>query len=318
MELLQTTFHNTIRSFQWSGLIRRALTISSTQYKQGGPGKTRVSTADKEVVTRTRRMWSKEDSDRLVQMVQIMGPKWTAIGRTLDRPASAVFNRYKHLTDTHEFHGPWAASELDRLRELTKGKQSNEINWEQVRLQMPRLRPVCILRLTYKHSVDPKIRHGRWSEEEVARLEQLVRVYRGQDWDSIEQGMGTRTKRQCLERWRWQQAGGLKKGRFTEDEDAAIIAAVQQYGENFAKIKEVTRSERTARNISQHYRYALCPNTDRSPWTVEEENRMYDLCKEHSHNMSKVKLEMNSRRSPKDMWNHYYKIQKQRLQQQSN
>ncbi|KAI8150144.1 hypothetical protein BJV82DRAFT_498861, partial [Fennellomyces sp. T-0311] len=227
---------------------------------------------------RTRRIWSKEDSDKLVAMVKQIGPKWTQISHELNRPPSVVFNRYKLLTDTVEFHGPWTQEELDRLAELTKGKSLKSIDWDQVRVQMPRLRPVPILRLTFKHSIDPVIRHGRWTDEEIERLQELVGLYGTDDWDAVSSSIRTRTRRQCLERWRWQQQAGLKKGRYTEEEDIAIIEAVKIYGENFAQVKEAIGSDRTARNISQHYRYALCPQTDRSPWTDEEEETMYDLC----------------------------------------
>ena len=207
MNIIQTTFHSP-GPVQWSAIIRRAFTISSIQYK-------RKEAADNVIksVARTRRMWDKEESDHLVHMVQTMGPKWTQIARTLGRPPSVVYNRYKLLTDTAEFHGPWSREELDRLRELTKGQtDADRIDWAQVRLQMPRLRPIPIIRLTYKHSVDPKIRHGRWTDDEVARLQQLVKVYGTDNWEAVAAGMHTRTKRQTLERYRWQQAEGLKKG----------------------------------------------------------------------------------------------------------
>ncbi|KAG2217149.1 hypothetical protein INT45_011324 [Circinella minor] len=307
MNIIQTSFHNS-GHIQWSAIIRRTFTISTIQYNK-------KTTTDNVItsVARTRRIWTDEESDRLINLVETMGPKWTQISRTLDRPPSVVYNRYKHLTDTTEFHGPWTEVELNSLREATKGQTDvDRIDWNKVRLQLPRLRPISIIRLTYKHSVDPKIRHGRWSEKEVERLQWLVKLYGTDNWDAVADALGTRTKRQTLERWRWQQAGGLKKGRFTKEEDDAIIRAVEEHGVNFAKVKKAIGSERTARNISQHYRYALCPSTDRSPWSEEEENRMYDLCTKYKHDMNKVKAIMKGNRSPKDMWNHYYKVQKQR------
>ncbi|KAI7855198.1 hypothetical protein BDC45DRAFT_568535 [Circinella umbellata] len=307
MNIIQKTFHNS-GHIQWSAIIRRTFTISTIQYNNK-KGTDNVITS----VARTRRLWSNEESDRLVKLVETMGPKWSQISQALDRPPSVVYNRYKFLTDTAEFHGPWTKEELESLREATKGQTNiDHIDWEKVRLQLPRLRPIPIIRLTYKHSVDPKIRHGRWSKEEVERLQKLVKLYGTDNFELIAAGMGTRTKRQTLERWRWQQAAGLKKGRYTAEEDAAIIKAVEEHGVNFAKVKKAIGSERTARNISQHYRYALCPSTDRSPWSAEEENRMYDLCTQNDHDMSKVKAIMKTKRSPKDMWNHYYKVQKQR------
>ncbi|KAI9495319.1 hypothetical protein BDB00DRAFT_760324 [Zychaea mexicana] len=307
MNYLQSTFRAT-QPFQFASLLRRTFYQTAVRCKDQ-TAKTSVVTAQ---VARTRRVWTKEESDTLIRLVKAMGPRWTRIAHQLNRPVSVAFNKYKYLTDTVEYHGPWSQEELDRLRELTKGKnQIEDINWDNVRLQMPRMRPVPILRLTYKYSVDPKIRRGRWTDEEIGRLQHFVSMYGTENWDIVADAMRTRTKRQCLERWRWQQAGGLKKGRYTEAEDQAIIKAVSEYGENFAKVREAIGSQRTARNISQHYRYKLSPDTDRSAWSEEEEHIVYKLCNKYDHDMNKVRTKMGNRRSIKDMWNHYYKIHKQ-------
>ena len=99
-------------------------------------------------------------------------------------------------------------------------------------------------------------------------------------------------------------------GRYTPDEDEAILKAVAKYGENFAAVKAAIKSERTARHISQHYHYMLSKTTDRSAWTEEEEIQVYNMARKYNHDMKRVKQELNSKRSPKDLWNHYYKIQR--------
>ncbi|KAI9310478.1 hypothetical protein BX666DRAFT_1811824, partial [Dichotomocladium elegans] len=228
---------------------------------------------------RARRTWTEEETKRLLYLVEKEGPRWPYLAQFFDNRSTAVLsNRYRALTDKSSVSGPWTKEELTALRELTQGKDDfDAIDWEAVRAGLPHPRKLIQIQLTWKHSINPRIRHGRWTEEEIERLSELVKIYGIEDWDAIANGIGSRTRRQCLERWRWQQDNEIQKGRFTEAEDKAILEAVEQYGENFAQVKEAIGSKRTARHISQHYHYMLDKKVDRSPWSPEEENTMYEL-----------------------------------------
>lgn len=95
-------------------------------------------------------------------------------------------------------------------------------------------------------------------------------------------------------------------GRYTPLEDAKILTAVQKFGDkNWLKIKEVTGIHRTTRNIFAHYKYYLDPSIDRSPWSDEETKQLIELFEKHGR-MVEVKEIMESRRSLKHMWSHYY------------
>lgn len=85
-----------------------------------------------------------------------------------------------------------------------------------------------------------------------------------------------------------------------------ILKGVEKFGEDFAQIKTFMNTNRTARALSQRYRYALSPNTDRSPWTEEEVALVYETCNSLEGDMTETKKKLNSKRSIKDMWNHYY------------
>lgn len=265
-------------------------------------------------VARTRRVWTDEESKKLLELVAEKGKRWTFLQKHYfpDRPYAVLANRYRMLTDKESYHGPWTDEERERLRQLTKGHTSEAtIDWDKLRDEMPRPRPIVQLQLTWRHSINPAIRHGRWTEPEIQKLDQLVAQYGTDDWVAVAQGVQSRTPRQCLERWKWQQDKSLKKGRYTAAEDKAILDAVAKYGENFAAVKAAIKSERTARHISQHYHYMLSKTTDRSPWTPEEEMQVYDLATKYNHDMKRVKEELKSGRAAKDLWNHYYKVKRQ-------
>lgn len=167
-------------------------------------------------IARTRRVWTDEESQKLLELVESEGKRWTYLQKTYfpDRPGAVLANRYKMLTDKTSYHGPWTDEERERLRQLTRGHSSEStIDWETLRQKMPRPRPIVQLQLTWRHSIDPAIRHGKWSEPEIEKLDQLVAKYGTSDWEAVARGVQSRTARQCLERWKWQQDRSLKKGK---------------------------------------------------------------------------------------------------------
>jgi hypothetical protein len=101
-----------------------------------------------------------------------------------------------------------------------------------------------------------------------------------------------------------------KKGRFSKEEGDRIVDAVAKYGENFAVVAKVTGISRTPRHISQHYHNVLAPDIDRSEWTLEEEEQVYKACMKHGRDMIKAKEDLGSKRSKRDMWDHFIRYEK--------
>lgn len=254
---------------------------------------------------RPRCLWLKEEDEKILRMVKELGKRWTFISKHfVDRPPSTLMNRYSLLTDG-KARGPWSDEEVKVLRELGQYRSPDNIdNWEEIQAKLPVRRPLFLIRQKYIYSLNPATKFGHWTQEESDRLEKLITRYGENDISQVAIMMGTRTKRQCLERWRWQMAS-IKKGRFSPEEDTKIIQAVQKYGENFAVVAKVINSDRTARHISQHYRNMLAPDIDRSPWTQEEQVRLYHTCVANKGDMIATKKELGTRRAIRDMWNHF-------------
>ncbi|KAI8369625.1 Myb-like DNA-binding domain-containing protein [Radiomyces spectabilis] len=260
---------------------------------------------------RIRRSWSDEETEKLVELVQKHGPSWTAISKHFDkRSPSHCFMRYKTYMKQDGYNGPWSAEEVDTLRALCKNITSaNQLDWQEVRKLLPVPRPMWQIKQKWQDTLNPQLNYGKWSEDEVARFEKLLAMYGVEKkWDVIAAEMKTRNRRQCYERWRFTMCP--TKGHYSEEENAQIMQAVAKYGDkDFALIRRVIKSTRTPRHLSQHYRDALDPNVDRSPWTDQEEMKVYNLFGKH-RDMVKVRQLMGCRRAGRDMWNHYYKVKK--------
>ncbi|OBZ86390.1 Myb-like protein L [Choanephora cucurbitarum] len=266
----------------------------------------------KSAAVRSRCPWTKEESEKLLRLVNVYGQRWTLISsKFVNRSPTAVLNRYTLLKDQLE-RGPWSKKELDKLRLLGRGRTFQEIDdWDTIQAGLPHHRPIFIIKQKYKNALDPQHKHGRWSEDETERLVDLIQRFGQNDMAMIADLLGTRNERQCFEKWNW-QLSNAKKGRFTPEEDALIIEAIKKYGENFGVIQKITGIPRTPRHISQHYHNMLHPNVDRSPWTREEEEEVYRICRKNNRDMQKTKEDLASKRSVRDMWNHFYKIERSR------
>lgn len=257
---------------------------------------------------RPRCAWLPEEDEKLLRLVKEGGKRWTYMSYFfVDRSPSTLMNRYALLTDKSS-RGPFSKKELEIIKEVGAGRTPEEIDesngWEEFQEKLPHHRPLYLIKQKYTYSCNPAIKFGLWTEEESDKLTSLVAKYGEKNMALIGSLMKTRTKRQCLERWRWQMAN-TTKGRFSREEDEMIVNAVKQYGENFAVVKKVIGSGRTARHISQHYRHMLAPGIDRSPWSADEQLKVYQLCVKNEGDMIKTKAELGSSRAIRDLWNHF-------------
>ncbi|CAO3649615.1 unnamed protein product [Cunninghamella echinulata] len=240
-----------------------------------------------------------------------------------DKPVASVYNWCQLLFNVGEKRGPWSKEELTILKNLTAsaGPMENQIDWEAIQKQLPQRRSLPHIRLTWNNKFNPQWHRGKWQQYEIDALKNAVQQFNKMagnnnnnnedshmDWRKISDIVGTRSPNQCLERWRWQESPKLK-GPYTVQEDLQILEAVKKYGDqNFFLICNAIGSSRSPRHLSQRYRYALDPNVDRSEWTSEEELEVYNLLPKYQGSMLQLKKATNSRRSVKDMWNHYKKM----------
>ncbi|KAI8072678.1 hypothetical protein BC940DRAFT_291337 [Gongronella butleri] len=258
--------------------------------------------------TRSRREWTAADTEKLEDAVQMHGLAYSYIAKRYfpERAVVTIYSRCKMLFDQSVTRGPWENDESEALRKLTEGKPADQIQWDTIQAQLPRPRTLTDIRMRWFHSVNPRFNRGRWSDEEKAKFTSILSTPMLQhgNWQQVSALMGTRSPRQCLERFRWQVAPTVK-GKFTKEEDLAILGAVREFGDaDFLKIKTAINSPRSSRHLSHHYRYKLDPAYDRSEWNDEEVKSVYNAY-QRLKSMQKVREELNSLRHPKDLWNHY-------------
>ncbi|KAI0356567.1 hypothetical protein OH77DRAFT_1373697, partial [Trametes cingulata] len=90
----------------------------------------------------------------------------------------------------------------------------------------------------YTRTLDPTLKRGPWTPQEDERLKQAVEVF-GHSWIDVASFVEGRNNEQCRDRYQEYVNPSVAKGRWTEEQDAALLKAVEQVG--LGKWKEVSQ-----------------------------------------------------------------------------
>ncbi|CAL1701678.1 unnamed protein product [Somion occarium] len=112
------------------------------------------------------------------------------------------------------------------------------VSWLQVARMVSEDATATQCQSRYMRTLDPTISRLPWSNDEDERLRSAVGVY-GTAWSEVCEFIPNRSSEQCRERWQEKLSPHLAKGRWSEEEDEALLAAVDKVGEG--KWKEISR-----------------------------------------------------------------------------
>ncbi|KAI0676934.1 hypothetical protein C8Q78DRAFT_961051 [Trametes maxima] len=90
----------------------------------------------------------------------------------------------------------------------------------------------------YLRTLDPALKRGPWTADEDDRLRQTVAAV-GHTWVDVAQFVQGRNNEQCRDRYQDYLSPSVKKGKWTPEQDAALMEAVEQVG--LGKWKEVSQ-----------------------------------------------------------------------------
>jgi hypothetical protein len=212
--------------------------------------------------------WSAEEDANLIEAVEKRGNKWVAVaalvpGRTNDQCSL----RWQKCLDPAiaRSRGKWTAEEDAKLTEAVKrhGKK-----WTLVAALVPgRSNPQCLKR--WNQSVDPSINKGKWTLEEDSKLIDAVTKF-GSNFAAVATRVPDRTNRQCRTRWIESLDPDVRRGKWTEEEDAKLAAAAKKHGNKWVAVAPLVPG-RTSNQCSERW-LKMDPTTahNKGKWTVEE------------------------------------------------
>ncbi|KAI0072080.1 hypothetical protein K474DRAFT_1729844 [Panus rudis PR-1116 ss-1] len=130
----------------------------------------------------------------------------------------------------------WTPESDQRLLDAIEIYGTN--NWSQVARAVSEDATANQCQSRYMRVLEPSISRNPWTKEEDALLREAVEVY-GNSWMDVAQFIPGRNSEQCRDRWQDRLAPTISKGRWGEEEDRALLAAVAKVGES--KWKEISR-----------------------------------------------------------------------------
>ncbi|KAG0300180.1 hypothetical protein BGZ98_009382 [Dissophora globulifera] len=134
--------------------------------------------------------------------------------------------------------GPWQRHEDQLLGEAvnTNGTKSWKSVADYAFPDGSRDRNECMHRWRVLSSIKPRQVKGPWTEEEDRKLRELVNEYGPEKWVFIASRIGSRTGKQCRERWHNHLDPMINKAPFTHEEDMRILELYSQLGSKWAEM----------------------------------------------------------------------------------
>jgi Myb-like DNA-binding domain len=120
-----------------------------------------------------------------------------------------------------------------------------------------------------------------WTKDDDIRLTEVMKKYKNpRDWEPVakEHGMG-KTAKECHERWIRYLKPGVRKGQWTDQEDAIVIEAVQTSSEQpFTRWSDLAQRlpGRVGKQIRDRWVNHLNPNINHLPFSREDDLLLWD------------------------------------------
>ncbi|GAX11948.1 hypothetical protein FisN_8Lh036 [Fistulifera solaris] len=135
--------------------------------------------------------------------------------------------------------------------------------------------------LTSPYNANPKAGPFGWTKEEDARLTELMKKYKNpHDWEPIAKDHNRgRTAKECHERWIRYLKPGVRKGQWTDQEDAIVMEAVATCSEQpFTRWSDLAQRlpGRVGKQIRDRWVNHLNPNINHLPFSREDDLLLWE------------------------------------------
>ncbi|NXV49452.1 SNPC4 protein, partial [Uria aalge] len=190
----------------------------------------------------------------------------------------------------------WTEQEIEKLKKIAA--KHGHLDWQTIAQELGTNRtPFQCLQKYQVYNKDLKRKEWTKSEDQMLlELVQEMRVGSHIPYKKIAYYMEGRDSAQLIYRWTKSVDPSLKKGPWTPEEDAMLLAAVKKYGErDWYKI----RTEVPGRSDAQcrdRYLKALHCDVKKGKWSLEEEEQLIELVQKHGlGHWSKIASELPHR-----------------------
>ncbi|PVU95090.1 hypothetical protein BB561_002058 [Smittium simulii] len=205
----------------------------------------------------------------------------------------------------------WTSDEIKKLKQLVESQNGSD--WVSIAISLNTNRNAVQCFKLYQRKINPQLTLSKWSPKEDELLSSLVKMYGEGNWQAIASCFYGRSAQQVLHRWYKSIDPDLKQGKWTHDEDRALLVGVKIFGVGkWNKIAEFVTG-RTDVKCRERYVNVLSPKVKRGKWTSSENLRLISaVCKVGIGKWTTVS-EMVGARSDNQCWRHWLSLNRRGL-----
>jgi myb proto-oncogene protein len=177
----------------------------------------------------------------------------TSVNPPLRSKISPLLIESRTMSSTDRQPRRWTTAEDQTLRKHVDAQQEQGggRDWCQIALALPgRTNKDC--RKRWHNSVAEGLRKGQWSKPEDQLLTHGVHRY-GNQWTKVATCVSSRSADQCAKRWQQSLDPRLDRSEWREDEDIALLAAVERLGRHWKDIQEQCLQHRSKNCVKNRY-----------------------------------------------------------------
>lgn len=173
----------------------------------------------------------------------------------------------------------WTEAEVQRLAVIAAAH--NARNWPLIAEKLGTNRTASQCFIYYQKNLNRTHIKSRWEPEEDRLLSAALRVFGEGSWQTVANCLDGRVGQQCLHRWDKTLRPTIKKGKWSPDEDKALLQAVERFGRQaWFRIQQHVPG-RTDVQCRERYCNVLDPDLRQGPWTIEEDELLLKLVDKH-------------------------------------
>jgi len=147
-------------------------------------------------------------------------------------------------------------------------------DWEALCAKIKRA-PITLF-ARYKQLENKQSVSSQWTAEEYELLQRAVEQEGVGNWIKVSAYFSNKTSRQCMQKY-IRNVPHFKRGRWTKEEDRALIEAVAKHKKgNWKKIKEHVPG-RSGYQCRERYLFTLDPGINFTAWSSEEDRKLVEI-----------------------------------------
>lgn len=150
-------------------------------------------------------------------------------------------------------------------------------------------------RLKYKKifKVNKSLLKNNWTLKEDKLLKHITQKLEPKNWSRISKFFDNKSAIQCSARYR-RIFKGHKKGTWSNEEDALLVKFVKIHGKNWSILSKLMKN-RSGKQIRERYLNKLDSTINHSKFTIEEDQKIFDLYKIYKNKWTSISQFFNHR-----------------------